>query len=1101
MPVSIKSDAAGRNWYADDYARLILFVGAGLLTVAMLVSWMLATSRQIDTYLNDQMQELGDQAGATERELTYIASRVDGVMRLYEMLLDEWHHPHYDNESTLPLIPPATAKLLRADDQSSTCPLEIYQFQPSAAISNEREHLPCSTPMLRNFWHRLATNPLVKPKAGSVRYLFGSAGGYLAELNGVRPKSDVDIDAHIDRLIQPIRQSLRTRSAEELKNGSGWWIPLRFDDAQRQLVLSYVRPIIHEDVVEAYYVRTMLQSDLGKNVLHDLESSSLMVVHDGQVFDWIISRPLDSTKQRQVVKEAEARRHDDKLVRRHRIGFTYYLTQASSDGTYTWVYSIPVWQTFLRDRWEYMGTLLSTVGLMAALWLMTLGFDLRILRPIAAQARQRREDAKFTRAVLDFLPFGCAVLDRRSGEVLLLNDMAQAFELGQPVAGNEWLQHIAARLSIDCESGQIPYRLPYDVVSGGSVTHFEIVARLARYMERDVLLCSIHDQTARVRTEQLLLEASQAKSAFLATMSHEIRTPLYGALGNLELLACQRLAPDQRELVDIIQQSFGSLLALINNVLDLSKIEANQWRSQSVTFDLGVLVERCIQAMLPVIRRRGLRVDYRIGDNLEELIGDEASLRHILLNLLHNAAKFTEHGSIVISADSIGLNEGRHLVKVEVADSGIGIAPDRRQQLFSPYVQIVDGKTTVTPGSGLGLALCKRFCELMGGTIQVEENWNGGSRFVVQIPFERGRPDTPFGNPEEVDARIVVRLERDDWPNDVLRWLKVQNRDVSASVDPWFAAATSGALALLVVDSQARAQKVLSDFPVSGTGMLVVADDGPLRPVLEASVWYVSAYSKEALLEACELATGRRVAALDESVVDEEPELYPAQEQILVVDDDAVSRMLIARQFAQLGFTRVDQVSDAEEAFSLANAKNYDLIVSDLGLGKTRGDALARRLKEAKIDAPIVLVTANIEWRTEVGMGESYFASTLVKPVSLDDIRHILGTILTPHHALPVDAAPLVLDPELLVVIRESLHADLVRGDETLADRDPQFTRVMHKIAGMLLFIGENSLGQAARAIELASVRGFDAQLTQTFAVFSVRAAAWLSSLPRSDHS
>jgi signal transduction histidine kinase/FixJ family two-component response regulator len=238
-------------------------------------------------------------------------------------------------------------------------------------------------------------------------------------------------------------------------------------------------------------------------------------------------------------------------------------------------------------------------------------------------------------------------------------------------------------------------------------------------------------------------EASRLKSQFLANMSHEIRTPLNGVLGMAQLLE-ERLDPGaEREMAGTIRQSGGALLDILNDILDLAKIEAGRIELRSAPFDPAVLLERIERLHQPQAALKGVALTVRRGAGLDRaLVGDEMRLTQVLHNLVGNAVKFTERGTVTIEASWHGAADGRAdgRLRIAVADTGIGMSPDQQARVFEDFVQADGAITRRYGGTGLGLSISRRLVALMGGTIGVDSQAGAGSRFEIDLPAARAAP-------------------------------------------------------------------------------------------------------------------------------------------------------------------------------------------------------------------------------------------------------------------------------------------------------------------------------------------------------------------------
>lgn len=231
-------------------------------------------------------------------------------------------------------------------------------------------------------------------------------------------------------------------------------------------------------------------------------------------------------------------------------------------------------------------------------------------------------------------------------------------------------------------------------------------------------------------------EADRLKSAFLATMSHELRTPLNSIIGFTGIMLQGLAGPlneEQFKQMTMVQGSARHLLALINDVLDISKIEAGQLTLSFAPFELKPSIEKMVKMVLPLAEKKGLNLMLEISDDLGMIMTDQRRLEQILLNLFTNAIKFTEKGHVGISCRM----EDDHYV-IEVSDTGIGISPEEIPEIFKPFHQIDTGLTRKYEGTGLGLSICKKLLDQMGGSIHVESRLGQGSIFTIRLPKETG---------------------------------------------------------------------------------------------------------------------------------------------------------------------------------------------------------------------------------------------------------------------------------------------------------------------------------------------------------------------------
>jgi signal transduction histidine kinase/ActR/RegA family two-component response regulator len=279
------------------------------------------------------------------------------------------------------------------------------------------------------------------------------------------------------------------------------------------------------------------------------------------------------------------------------------------------------------------------------------------------------------------------------------------------------------------EAGR-PWTVLTAVIALGLLCNLFINARRQLAASREAL----HKARAEAQERGVAAEAAnEAKSSFLATMSHEIRTPLNGVLGMAQAMAADKLTAVQRDRLDVIRQSGEALLAILNDVLDLSKIEAGRFELEDVEFDLGDLMKGAHSAFTALANKKGLSFDLAIEAPAKGVYrGDPTRVRQVLYNLISNALKFTEHGEVRVTAARLD-----EALVLTVSDTGVGIAPDRIDALFEKFTQADASTTRRYGGTGLGLAICRELAQLMQGEISVTSTLGQGSIFLVKLPLEK----------------------------------------------------------------------------------------------------------------------------------------------------------------------------------------------------------------------------------------------------------------------------------------------------------------------------------------------------------------------------
>ncbi len=303
------------------------------------------------------------------------------------------------------------------------------------------------------------------------------------------------------------------------------------------------------------------------------------------------------------------------------------------------------------------------------------------------------------------------------------------------------------------------------VAAGVSMTNFFFLSR--RLLDRS--RSALRQARGRARDGEVAAEAANAaKSTFLATMSHEIRTPLNGVLGMAQAMAGDELTDKQRDRLSVIHRSGEALLAILNDVLDLSKIEAGKLELEQLEFELAEVARGAYSAFTALANKKGLSFALDIEQARGRYIGDPTRLRQILYNLISNALKFTEQGEIRVVA-----RRGETGLEISVSDTGVGIAPENLSKLFAKFDQLDSSTTRRFGGTGLGLAICRELAHLMDGEISVESDLGLGSRFIVRLPMLWAGEERPVaavtGVPtERADIALRVLAAEDNAVNQLV---------------------------------------------------------------------------------------------------------------------------------------------------------------------------------------------------------------------------------------------------------------------------------------------------------------------------------------------
>jgi PAS domain S-box-containing protein len=450
---------------------------------------------------------------------------------------------------------------------------------------------------------------------------------------------------------------------------------------------------------------------------------------------------------------------DDDL--RERLGNTYYVMTLAIIGCVLLVLAGYVWDNTMMQR---LKTLRTSVKVDASGEATTeepahdeiIGLARNIER--MAQALQKTE-ASYRGIVEDQVDLICRY--RLDGKLTFVNSAyAQAYSRKR----NELIGQTFELFTPGAEIGGEPYTFEREMdFQDGRRRWFMWTQRPIRDDANNTLEYQAvgHDITLRKEAEAALLHAKEAaeaadraKSEFLAIVSHEIRTPINGVIGFAQILADSPLSPEQREQVAIIKSSGQALEKLIADILDLSKIEAGKIEIESSPFGLHKCVEEVIAFFQPRARGASLTLAANIDPDVPAIVNsDEARLRQILTNLIGNALKFTEQGGITVHVscmrgEPVSMRDSRRALRLffAVTDTGIGIPADKISKLFKPFSQVDTSAERRRSGTGLGLIISKRLCELMGGSISVESKPGEGTtfRFSLLTDYEKGDTVPPY---------------------------------------------------------------------------------------------------------------------------------------------------------------------------------------------------------------------------------------------------------------------------------------------------------------------------------------------------------------------
>ena len=654
----------------------------------------------------------------------------------------------------------------------------------------------------------------------------------------------------------------------------------------------------------------------------------------------------------------------------------------------------------------------------------------------------------------------------------------------------------------------------------GDRVYLEVNTNIVPWEKGEAGYCvTLHDISDHKKSQIELKNAAKLKNEFIAHMSHELRTPMNGIIGMTSLLNQHHLPKEIQSYVDTIRLSGESMLGIINDLLDLSKIEAGKIEIEEHAFSLTSLVEESISLFEDQVRKKRLLLSYYIDPHIpDQIFADGSKIRHILVNLISNAVKYTDKGSVIIK-----INRDGEQLQLTVEDSGIGIPKKKQELLFQPFTQLsLDPKRKIG-GTGLGLAISKRFAQFLGGDIHCDSEYRKGSKFSLLCPVSYCNDSNKVAIPLLKDKKIAIISTDKQFIDHMTHVLKPHGAKINRVKTDFRKIRHTD---LIVIDNPElkahqewdhviQSIREQTDAPIFVVGRLHF-DMAQSRDLQVSSMLRYPLKIKDFLNFTTDLLSNaadpedtkpflvKEIDRQDRIAHEFDRELFH-EKRVLVAEDNIINQKVLLAMLSQLG-AQADAVTNGRDAVEAAKKVKYDIVLMDCRMPILNGYEAAnqiRQISEFYKQAPIIAVTANARKDERILTTKASMNAHLAKPVTFSSVKKCLEKYLFRADVQQTDfnedsddsqvidynvlrslervssklGTNLLTDVVKLFVINSPILIDEILQALNSGDRD-DLGSIAHKLKGSARNIGAKRLANVCQIIEDSCESDDDMDLT-----------------------